>query len=184
MPFSPAFDPARQRQIRRLSLLVRVLCLLAGVSLLVLVPALWSEPNWVVGMAKREFGFKLVQLDAAARWGGMAAMMLPTATSLWALFETWRLFGCYAQGDLLSLRPALHLRRLSLAVISYAPAVTAGQTLTALALTWANPPGQRMLWLGLSSQHYVALLIGLVLLAVSTVLLEAARVADENAEFV
>jgi hypothetical protein len=69
-------------------------------------------------------------------------------------------------------------------VISYAPAVTAGQTLTALALTWANPPGQRMLWLGLSSQHYVALLIGLVLLAVSTVLLEAARVADENAEFV
>ena len=106
------------------------------------------------------------------------------ATSLWALFETWRLFGCYAQGDLLSLRPALHLRRLSLAVISYAPAVTAGQTLTALALTWANPPGQRMLWLGFSSQHYVALLIGLVLLAVSTVLLEAARVADENAEFV
>ena len=184
MPFSPAFDPARQRQIRRLSLLVRMLCLLAAVTLLGVLALVWSNPSWVAGMVQREYGFKLVQLDAAARWGGLLAMMLPTAASLWALFETWRLFGCYAQGDLLSLRPALHLRRLSLAVISYAPAVTVGQTLTALALTWSNPPGQRMLWFGFSSQHYVALLLGLVLLAVSTVLVEAARVADENAEFV
>ena len=184
MPFTSTVDPARQRHIRRLSLLVRLLCLLAGVTLLVLVPALWSQPDWVAGMVKREFGFKLVQLDAAARWGGMAATSLPTAVSLWALWSIWRLFGCYAQGDLLSIRPAMHLRRLSLAVISFGPAITAGQTLTALALTWANPPGQRMLWFGLSTQHYLALLFGLLLLAVSTVLVEAARVADENAEFV
>ena len=69
-------------------------------------------------------------------------------------------------------------------MVSLAAALPLGQTLTVLALTLGNPPGQRQLWVGLTSQHYLSLLFGLVLLAVSTVLVEAARVADENAEFV
>ena len=59
-----------------------------------------------------------------------------------------------------------------------------GRTLSVLALTWGNPVGQRQLWFGLSSDHYLALLFGLVLLALAQVLTEAARVAHENAEFV
>ena len=59
-----------------------------------------------------------------------------------------------------------------------------GHTLAILALTWGNPKGERQLWFGLSSDHYLSLLFGLLLLALAQVLHEAARVADENAEFV
>ena len=184
MPFPPSFSPARQRQIERLSLLVRLLCLITALLLLILPPLLWNQPAWVLKMAQKDFGVGLVQLDAGARWGGLAATLLPVGIGLWALGSIWCLFGCYARGDLLSLRPALHLRRLSLALITLAAALPFAQTLTVLALTLGNPPGQRTLSFMLSSQHYLSLLFGLVLLAVSTVLVEAARVADENAEFV
>ena len=184
MPFPASFAPARQRQIKRLSLLVRLLCLLAALTLLILPPWLWSQPTWVLKMAQKDFGVSLVQLDAGARFYGLAASLLPVGVGLWALASIWRLFGCYARGDLLSLRPALHLRRLSLALITLAAALPIAQTLSVLALTLGNPPGQRTLSFLLSSQHYLSLLFGLVLLAVSTVLVEAARVADENAEFV
>ena len=58
----------------------------------------------------------------------------------------------------------------------------AGLALLALAL--ANPPGERQLALTLSSEHYLCLLFGLMLLAIAAVMREAVRVADENAEFI
>jgi hypothetical protein len=96
----------------------------------------------------------------------------------------WSLFGCFAQGELLARRPALYLRRLGLGLCALAAAQPLGHTLAILALTWGNPKGERQLWFGLSSDHYLALLFGLLLLALAQVLHEAARVADENAEFV
>ena len=93
-------------------------------------------------------------------------------------------FGCFAQGELLTRRPAAHLRRLAFGLCALAPAQPLGHTLAILALTWGNPPGERQIWVGLSSDHYLALLFGLLLLALAQVLHEAARVADENAEFV
>ncbi|CAN5132785.1 hypothetical protein BH11PSE10_BH11PSE10_10640 [soil metagenome] len=184
MSFPSAVAPASMRHIRRLAMAVRLLCLIAALALLVMPLAFWSSPRWVAQMVQKDFGFGLVQLDANARLAGLAATALPVCMSLWALWSIWCLFGCYARGDLLSMRPARHLRRLSIAMVSLAAALPLGQTLTALALTLGNPPGQRQLWVGLSSQHYLSLLFGLVLLAISTVLVEAARVADENASFV
>ena len=170
--------------IERLARLVRVLCVLGGIAVLLLPLALWSQPACVAEMVKKEWGGMAVQLGWAARLGGLAATALPTGVGAWSLWEIWRLFGCYARGDLLSLRPARHLRRLGVALVSLAVALPLSQTLIVLALTLGNPSGQRTLWLGVSSAHYLSLLFGLVLLAVSTVLAEAARVADENAEFV
>ena len=56
--------------------------------------------------------------------------------------------------------------------------------ITILALTLGNAPGQRMLSVQLGSQHYVVLLLGLVLIAMAMVMREAQRMAQENAEFV
>lgn len=184
MPIPPAILPASRRHIQGLARVVRLLCLAAALGLLLMPAMFWSSPRWVAQMVQKEFGFALVQLDAGARWGGLAASALPVGVGLWGLWAIWCLFGCYARGDLLSMRPARHLRRLSITMVSLAAVLPLSQTLTVLALTLGNPPGQRQLWVGLSSQHYLSLLFGLVLLAVSTVLVEAARVADENAEFV
>ena len=53
-----------------------------------------------------------------------------------------------------------------------------------LALTWGNPPGQRMLVINLGWHDYLGLLSAAVLLAVATVMGEASRLADENDSFI
>ncbi|HEX2010954.1 MAG TPA: DUF2975 domain-containing protein [Roseateles sp.] len=172
------------RRIRRLANCVRLLSSVGALAVLTLLQLFWSQPGWVERLARDDWGLKAVQLDPGSRLLGCAASMLPGGVALLALWQLWSLFGCYARGELLTLRPAGHLRRLGLALIGLAAALPLGHTLTVLALTWGNPPGQRVLWFGLSSQHYLSLLFGLVLLALATVLAEAARVAREHSEFV
>ena len=47
-----------------------------------------------------------------------------------------------------------------------------------------NPPGSRQLVIALSVHDYLALIVGGVLLAVAWIMVEATRIADENASFV
>ena len=54
----------------------------------------------------------------------------------------------------------------------------------ALALTLGNPPGRRMLVLGVGWPDYQALLLGGALLAMAAVMAEAARLKAENDAFV
>jgi hypothetical protein len=179
-----SFSADGLRRIRRLAWAVRLLCLV-GVLVIGTLPFIfWADAVWVAEVAARTWNLDKVQLDFAARLGGLAASLLPASVSVFALWQMWSLFGCFAQGELLARRPAQHLRLLGLGLCALAPAQPLGQTLAILALTWGNPKGERQLWFGLSSDHYLALLFGLLLLALAQVLLEAARVADENAEFI
>lgn len=188
-----SFDDARMpdsfsadglRRIRRLAWIVRLLCLIGLVVIGTLPFIFWAQPEWVAEVAASTWKLGKLQLDLGSRLWGLAASMVPTSVSLFALWQMWALFGCFAEGELLALRPAQHLRRLGLGLCTLAVAQPLGHTLAILALTWGNPKGERQLWVGLSSDHYLALLFGLLLLALSQVLTEAARVADENAGFV
>ncbi|RZL31209.1 MAG: DUF2975 domain-containing protein [Rubrivivax sp.] len=179
-----SFSADGLRRIHRLAWVVRAMCLLGVVVIGTLPFIFWAQPDWVADVADKTWNLKLVQVDLRSRLWGLAASMLPTLVSLFALWQMWALFGCFAQGELLARRPALHLRRLGLGLCTLAAAQPLGQTFGILALTWGNGKGQRQLWFGLSSDHYLALLFGLLLLALAQVLHEAARVADENAEFV
>jgi hypothetical protein len=181
---SESFSAAGLRRIRRLAWIVRLLCLFGVVVIGTLPFIFWAEPQWVADVAARTWNLGKLQLDLGSRLWGLAASMLPTTVSLFTLWQMWSLFGCFAQGELLARRPALYLRRLGLGLCALAAAQPLGHTLAILALTWGNPKGERQLWFGLSSDHYLALLFGLLLLALAQVLHEAARVADENAEFV
>ena len=179
-----SFSADGLRRIRRLAWAVRLLCLLGVVVIGTLPFIFWAQPDWVTEVAANTWRLTKLQLDLGSRLWGLAASMVPTSVSLFALWQMWSLFGCFAQGELLARRPAQHLRRLGLGLCALSAAQPLGHTLAILALTWGNPKGERQLWLGLSSDHYLALLFGLLLLALSQVLFEAARVADENAEFV
>ena len=179
-----SFSADGLRRIRRLAWIVRLLCLIGLVVIGTLPFIFWAQPEWVAEVAGSTWKLSKLQLDMSSRLWGLAASMVPTTVSLFALWQMWALFGCFAEGELLALRPAQHLRRLGLGLCSLAAAQPLGHTLAILALTWGNPKGERQLWFGLSSDHYLALLFGLLLLALSQVLSEAARVADENAGFV
>ena len=58
------------------------------------------------------------------------------------------------------------------------------RTLIGPALTWGNPPGQRMRVVNLGWHDYLGLRTAAVLLAVATVMGEASRLAAENDSFI
>lgn len=174
-------------RVQSLARWVRGLCLLGIVALLSLPPVLWSDPQWLAEVAGRQWSIGThipLQLDATARAFGLFSSWLPAGVAAYALYQLWSLFGCYARAEVFTSEPVLRLRRLAMALMLMAVARPVAGTLTVLALTLNNPPGQRVLSFALAWQDYLALLFGLVLLAMAMVMREAVRVTREHAEFV
>lgn len=188
MPMSAALHssfPGLPR-IQRLARCVRLMCLLGIGFSLALPLALWGQPDWLSEVVQQEWGLRgqPFQLDARARGFGLLACALPSLLLAYLLWQLYALFGRYQRGEVWTLQCAVRLRRAALAMTALAPALPLSKTLSILALTLGNPPGQRMLNLSFSGQDYLTLLLGLVLLAIATVMREAVRMAEENAEFV
>ncbi|MCE4553159.1 DUF2975 domain-containing protein [Roseateles cellulosilyticus] len=181
---SDSFSAEGLRRIRRLAWIVRLMCVVGALFIGSLPFFFWAQPDWVAAVAAKTWGLTTMQLDIGARLWALAASLLPTSACVFSLWQMWALFGCFAQGELLARRPAQHLRLLGLGLCTLSAAQPLGQTLGILALTMGNPAGQRQLSFSLSSDHYLALLFGLLLLALAQVVHEAARVADENAGFI
>ena len=184
---TPKLPFAGLKRVQSLARWVRALCLL-GLSLCVTAPVLmWSQPELVAEVVHRHWGIAEqapLRLDALARFLGLLASLPPSLLLGLALYQVWALFGRYARGDVWCAQSITHLRRAAIALTALAPALPLSKTLAVLALTMSNPQGQRILHLGLGLQDLLALLLGLMLLAVATVMTEAARMAEENAEFV
>ena len=112
------------------------------------------------------------------------SLSLPLGAGLLVLWHVWRLFGHYAAGRVFDLASVRHLQWLGWGLLILAAARPLSHTLAVLALSWHNPPGQRQLMVGISTDHYTLLMLGLVLVAMARIMRESVRVAQENAEFV
>jgi len=189
-PYSPIAAPAPRPltspTLRRLGLVVRALVLL-GALVLACVPLwLWLSPEQLRAEAVSTLRLdgKPLTIDERALWLHAAVGLPGLALGYFLLWQLWQLFGEYAQGRVFSLAAVLRLRRFAVGVLVLGLWTPVARMGSVLALTWGNPPGQRYLMLGLSTDDYVRVLLGAVLLAIAAVMAEAARLAEENAEFV
>lgn len=186
---SPPPSPVLAQRLRRLAGVVRSLALAGGLCLLALLPwIVWgsaesSEPlqglygGHVVGLAQ-------VGLTEAVRWRLAAVTLLPVGVALGALWQLWWLFGHYRQGDVFGPRALQRLRRFGVAMVALAVVQPLSTSLAAVAASLDNPPGQRVVVLIIGSSDYAVLMCALVFLALGRVIGEAARLAQENQEFV
>lgn len=173
------------RRMRTIARCVRVMALIAMAVVVGFHGAFWTNPGMIERSARKEWGLSgLLQLDAGSRALGALANLPESLLTLYALLCLWRLFGGYLRGNVFEEAAVRHLRRLGQSVMAMALMMPLTQTATVLALTWGNPPGQRLLNVCIGSQHYVVLLCGLVFTAMALVMREAQRLARENAEFV
>jgi hypothetical protein len=180
----PAEAPAMDR-VRHIARWVRGLSLLGGIVMLGVGVSLWTSPSWLAAAAKEAgLGHARMTITPDVQWMAAAIGMLPVAAGLFALLQVWRLFGDYANGAIFTAGATSRLRRLAWGVLGLALAQVLARSGAALVLTLHNPPGQRMLVLSLSSHDYVLLMFGVLLLAIAWVMVEATRLARENAEFV
>ena len=103
---------------------------------------------------------------------------------LFGLWQVRALFIEFAGGRVFTLTSAQRLRNFAVSVLAQAVLGPISSTALLLAFTFDNPPGRRQLGIALSTNDYLALVIGGVLLAVAWVMVEATRIADEHASFV
>jgi hypothetical protein len=186
---SPTPSPELARRLRGLARVVRGLALVGALSLLVL-------PAWIVLSSADNlepvqglFGAHLLELaqgglTPAVRLRLAAVTLLPVGVALVALWQLWRLFGAYCQGDVFGPVPLTSLRRFGWAMTGLAVLQPLSTTLASVAASLDNPPGQRILMVSLGSNDYALLMSALVFVAISRVMTEAARQAQENEAFV
>jgi hypothetical protein len=166
---------------------LRLLTLLGALALAVVPLWFWSEPEWVRASGRSLVGLlpeAPLTVDSRALWLGLAASLPGVLLGAWALWALWRLLKAYAQGRFFEHEARQCLRRFAWALLLMALWVPLQKGLFGVALTLGNPPGQRMLVLGLGWSDYLSVLVSVVLLTVAQVQAEAARLAEENAGFV
>lgn len=187
---SPLPSGPLARRLKNLSRAVQGLSLLA-MPVLVAVPVLLLlSPETLLSLGRDPVaGTNLLHLahgplTLAMRTRMAAVSGLTVATGLWLLWHLWRLFGEYRQGAVFSPRALASLRRFAWGMLALALVQPLSGALMSVAVSWDNPPGQRLVMVALSSNDYALLLGALVFLAIARVMTEAARVAEENEGFV
>lgn len=187
MPTSVLAPPVSSPQGRfhRTARLARALVLAGGALFVLNALGTWIFPDYAVHMIMSQVDVHvLAPLDA---WTRVALVLwdLPSlAVILLALYRLWQLFGEYLQSRVFSALALTSLRgfaRWVLAAAVVSPIYRAGLSVIA---TWQNGPGKRQLTINLSSDDYLALLLGVVILAICSVMAEAARIAEDNEGFV
>lgn len=148
----------------------------------------WMTTEWLLQLAAFQWRVAPEHMPASlstdSLWLARAALLLPGPLGLVALWHLRQLLAHYRHGALFDVRAARLLRSVGLWLTSMGALQTLAPTLGALALTLHNAPGHRILAFGISFENYTVLLFGTLNVLLASVMLEAARIAQENQEFV
>ncbi len=118
------------------------------------------------------------------RLGALACEAVPVAFRMWALWSLRQLFLRYAAGDVFSGETFRYLNNVAVALFaSVVVDFVMGAPISAL-MTWPLGPGHRAISLSFGSDDVATLFTAGVILVIARVMLEARRMADENARFV
>lgn len=104
--------------------------------------------------------------------------LLPFMLSLWVLKS---IFSNYQKGDIFTATNATHYKKLGwLFFIDALLVKSLSHTVMVLAITLTNPPGHRYITLQFGTPNLKALFGGMLVLAISWVMLEASQLYDEQ----
>jgi hypothetical protein len=184
-PSAPAPEALLKQRLRGTTTFVRLLILLGGTALVGQMAWTWIAPERALGeLAKITGSVHIDRITLEAQVLGALWTLLPVGIVVLGLQRLWRLFTEFREGRVFSARALASLRGFARCIVASAVVAPIYGAVLSVILTWANGPGRRELAIQVSSDDYTLLLLGVVLLAISSVMTEAARVAEDNAGFV
>ena len=173
----------------RLQRFSRVMATVTAVSIgliAVLMVLVFLIPDWTRNLLLARLG--QAGADLALTPGhlaaGAAVTAVPVGVLLYGLWQVRALFLGFATGQVFTSSSARRLRNFAVAMLAQAVLGPLSSTGLFLAFTLSKPPGDRHLGIALSTNDFLALILGGVILAVAWAMAEASRIADENAGFV
>ena len=184
----PVLSPPRlppQARLQRIARIARALVLAGGALFLLNALGTWIFPDYAARIITSQVEVHLLAPLTPFTRALYVLWDLPSlVVILMALLRLWQLFGEYLGSRVFSARALASLRsfaRWVLAAAFLSPVYRAGLSVI---VSWQNGPGKRELTVNLSSDDYFMVLLGVVLLAISSVMAEAARLAEDNEGFV
>jgi hypothetical protein len=179
-------SPTPMDRVRRIAGLMRGMVLVGGTLFTIAALAMWATPEWLRLGVSQQVGIDpgSVTITPTVQFYGALISLVPVGIGIFGMVQVWFLFGEYAQGRIFTAMASQRLRRLAWSLIGAAAAQIIARTLHGLVLTMNNPPGKKLLILNVSSNDYSFLIFGVLLLGIAWVMVEATRLAQENAEFI
>lgn len=160
------------------------LMLAAGVPLLVLAWWTLADDAALLDGADLACAAPASPLALWQRVAAGAAALAPALLLGLALVQARALFSAFAAGRAFTAGSVARVRRIAGWILAAAAAGVLATPAMSVALTLANPPGQRLLTVSLGTEDLFALMIAGVLWAMAAAMAEAVRLADDAAQIV
>ena len=169
-------------RIRRASRRLRRLLLIVACTIPVINAMVWVYINHfpqIIYSHMLPF-FVSIPLPASARFMGFLVTMMPAAVAISGAYYLMRLFRLYEQGQIFRPPNVLCFKKLSRVLIWWFAVGILHKSLLSVALTLHNPPGQRIITLGIGSPDLTALLLGGILAVIAWVMEEGRKLQEDQ----
>jgi hypothetical protein len=172
------------QRITKVSRRFRLICIGLIFCLPLLGALFWMFFNQIYAMAGPMIPLP-VRLDhdltAKTRFFAFLVDLLPLGVTLYGLTRLKNLFELYEKGSIFTEENVNCFRSLGRALIAWVACDVVSNTLLSIVLTMGNPPGRRMITVGLNSGECTGLFVGAVVLIISWVMDEARKMQEEQA---
>lgn len=172
--------------IRRLSRTLSTACLILIVALPLVVVAYWTWADPAQLATQAHLGPQAIQTPPT-EWQRLAGALLTgfaLSFLLAALWQAHKGFALFAAGQHFSAEAVHRLKRFAGWILVAEIAALAVRTALSVLLTIDNPPGSRMLAIGISSEDLFSLFGAGVVWVMAAVIAQGHSLAEENAGYV
>jgi len=171
-----------QRFSRRLKYLFIILLILAPI---------WNIIFWsLINDFSSNFQHKVLpiiindDLLASSRIMGFIVNLIPLSVIMYGLYTLVTLFSLYEQGIVFERKNVTRIKNLGRTLVVLFFALVVYTLLVSMAISYQNPPGQRMLVLEIGFSDFITLFTGLVLLALAKVMEKGRELSNEFAKVI
>lgn len=183
---SPALIFPVAGRLGRLSAFMCVAVAIIGAAAELALVWVWLSPDTVASLVvpRLGLGHASVLIDGWTRFACFAVSMVPMSVLLFMLRQTFELFDAYRRGEVFTDDAPRRLRHIGMSLMALAVLQPLSAALIGTIMTAANPPGQRILAIGIGLGDVLIGVAGGLVLAIGHVMVEAKRLADDNRQIV
>ncbi|EGU39632.1 hypothetical protein VII00023_12773 [Vibrio ichthyoenteri ATCC 700023] len=170
------------RYIRFVLLMLLVITPIANLYFWLMVQ---SEYDFLTSMGIIQLGFDISAftqepLTLSARLWAFAASMVPCGILMYAFSILARLFKCYEKAEVFTLDTVKYFNNLGRVFFLWAFGNVIYSGLISVALSFNNPPGERILAITFAGLDLMSIFCGFIVLTIAWVMKEAQQLADEH----
>jgi hypothetical protein len=180
----PKGDPMRKIQVTSLVLkYLSTACLLLPIGIFLSVALV---PEWLDQIVAQHFSHLRIDTGIAGVKRALLLLLIaaPLGLAIYGLWQVRSLFASFSRGEVFSAGAATYIHRTGIVILASPILNIVFGAIISVLLTYDNPAGSRQLAVSMSSGAIGLVIIGGLLIVIGWTMLEAARLQEENKQFV